>query len=184
MIDFTGVKALTIPEGKVKRITRKSDGALIWEKPIAYTNLFDKTANGFKENFRVNSSGNEQENTGWILTNYIPIRLGRKLHIKGFYMPFVDTSSVHIRLQTYKEDFSRTTSGGSFIEVPRQEGKWFFETSDYDDSVLVWNKCGYLSDTEIGGIFQQANGAVYMRISARLLVSVDDVIVTYDENIQ
>ena len=41
MIDFTGVKALTIPEGSVKKITRKSDGALIWEKstgrlPSAY----------------------------------------------------------------------------------------------------------------------------------------------------
>ena len=31
MIDFTGTKGLTIPEGKVKKITRKSDGALIWE---------------------------------------------------------------------------------------------------------------------------------------------------------
>ena len=183
-MNFASIKEITIPEGKVSKITRKSDGALIWKKPIAYTNLFDKTANGFKQDYRINSSGDEFANTGWILTNYIPIRLGQKLHIKGFYMPFVSYSSIHMRLQTYKEDFSRTTSDNSFIEVPREEGKWSFETSDYDDLVLVWNKCGYLSDTEVAGVFQTAHNAVYMRISARLLGSVDDVIVTYDENIE
>lgn len=31
-IDFTGVKSITIPEGSVKKITRKSDGAVLWEK--------------------------------------------------------------------------------------------------------------------------------------------------------
>ena len=41
MLDFTGVKAITIPEGKVKKITRKSDGVVLWEKatgriPSAY----------------------------------------------------------------------------------------------------------------------------------------------------
>jgi hypothetical protein len=31
VLDFTGVKAINIPEGKVKKITRKTDGALLWE---------------------------------------------------------------------------------------------------------------------------------------------------------
>ena len=31
-IDFTGVKAVTVPEGAVKKITRKSDGVVLWEK--------------------------------------------------------------------------------------------------------------------------------------------------------
>lgn len=41
MLDFTGVKTLTIPEGKVKKITRKSDGVVLWEtvsKP-SFTNV-------------------------------------------------------------------------------------------------------------------------------------------------
>lgn len=33
-IDFTGVKAITIPEGAVKKITRKSNGAVLWEKSV------------------------------------------------------------------------------------------------------------------------------------------------------
>ena len=41
MIDFTGVKAVTIPEGTVKLVTRKSDGFIIWEKAplLVYTDL-------------------------------------------------------------------------------------------------------------------------------------------------
>ena len=33
-IDFTGVKSLSIPEGIVTQITRKTDGIILWEKPI------------------------------------------------------------------------------------------------------------------------------------------------------
>lgn len=33
-IDFTDVKAVTVPEGAVKKITRKSDSAVLWEKPL------------------------------------------------------------------------------------------------------------------------------------------------------
>lgn len=45
MIDFTGVKAITIPEGSVKKITRGS--TVLWEKPIVddnnYTVVFQET---------------------------------------------------------------------------------------------------------------------------------------------
>lgn len=33
-IDFTGAKSITIPEGAVKKITRKSDGIVLWEKDV------------------------------------------------------------------------------------------------------------------------------------------------------
>lgn len=41
MLDFTGVKAITIPEGSAAKITRKSDGTVLWQKvtsrlPSAY----------------------------------------------------------------------------------------------------------------------------------------------------
>lgn len=35
MIDFTGVNAITIPQGNVVKITRKSDGATLWEKVMS-----------------------------------------------------------------------------------------------------------------------------------------------------
>lgn len=34
-IDFTGVTAVTIPEGNVLKVTRKSDGTVLWEKPAS-----------------------------------------------------------------------------------------------------------------------------------------------------
>lgn len=34
-IDFTGVTAVTIPEGNVLKIARKSDGTVLWEKPAS-----------------------------------------------------------------------------------------------------------------------------------------------------
>lgn len=39
MIDFAGVKAITIPEGNVSKITRKSNNAVLWERAPLYTNL-------------------------------------------------------------------------------------------------------------------------------------------------
>lgn len=35
MIDFAGVTAVQIPEGNCVKITRKSDSAVIWEKPVS-----------------------------------------------------------------------------------------------------------------------------------------------------
>lgn len=45
MIDFTGVKAITIPEGSVKKITRGSE--VLWEKPISSIVVFNKSVSVF-----------------------------------------------------------------------------------------------------------------------------------------
>ena len=36
-MDFSSVKVITIPEGDVRQITRKSDGVVLW-KAITFTN--------------------------------------------------------------------------------------------------------------------------------------------------
>ena len=35
MMDFTGVTAVQIPEGNVTKIAQKSDGVVLWEKPVS-----------------------------------------------------------------------------------------------------------------------------------------------------
>lgn len=35
--DIAGVAAVTIPDGSVKKITRKADSVVIWEKPVTET---------------------------------------------------------------------------------------------------------------------------------------------------
>lgn len=82
MIDFTGVKAIAIPEGAVKQITRKSDGVVLW-KAITFINqvpistdtdgsIFNKT--GYKENVRLSSSGSisGSAQNGSVTTGFIP----------------------------------------------------------------------------------------------------------------
>lgn len=78
MIDFTGVKALTIPEGKVSRITRKSDGTLIWE---AVTSRIPKE---YQEVEYINMPSGAYINTGWIPSNDSVFRIKFKV-IRGNY---------------------------------------------------------------------------------------------------
>ena len=82
MIDFTGVKAITIPEGAVKQITRKSDGVVLW-KAITYKNWVPVSTDtdgsifngvGYKENVRLSSSGgiSGSAQSGSVTTGFIP----------------------------------------------------------------------------------------------------------------
>ena len=44
-INFTGVNSIAIPEGTVKKITRKSDGAVLWEKPVVEDDVLFRLEN-------------------------------------------------------------------------------------------------------------------------------------------
>lgn len=80
MIDFSAVKAITIPEGKVKKIV--SAGVKLWEA-ITFTNqvpistdtdgsIYNGT--GYKENVRLSSSGgiSGSAQNGSVTTGFIP----------------------------------------------------------------------------------------------------------------
>lgn len=90
MLDFTGVKAITIPEGKVKKITRKSDGVVLWEARANYTNLFDPSAAVL--NSRVNSSGTISAYDGHVISNWIYV---------ADYTPFANTTKIYIKGGTF-----------------------------------------------------------------------------------
>lgn len=46
-IDFTGVTAITIPEGKVSKITRKSDGVVLWEQSVGVESPYSVCPSSF-----------------------------------------------------------------------------------------------------------------------------------------
>lgn len=88
MLDFTGVKAITIPEGSVAKITRKSDGVMLWEKPVAFKNYAEPLPNNTTDTTKwVNgyrfSSGGISAQAGTTLSNIIPITYGDVIRIKG-----------------------------------------------------------------------------------------------------
>lgn len=94
-MDFSKVKSITIPEGKVKSIT--CGGVVLWKVPenkknwVLYSTEADgKTiyngGKGYKDGYRVRSAGAEAENPDATVTGYIPYRKGDKLYI---YPPFI-----------------------------------------------------------------------------------------------
>ena len=115
MIDFTGVKAITIPEGKVKKIVRKSDGVQIW---AGVNNVIASSINpdgtpyrgvngeiGYKSNYKINSALNEATANGCYLTGYIPAAPKDVFYLpKGLY-PY-DTSEGDRSVVLYDANFT------------------------------------------------------------------------------
>lgn len=92
---FTNLKALSIPEGVVVKIADKL-GNVIWSAVKEIINWVlkaieaDSTAIyngglGYKNGWRLNSSGNEVELAGSVITGYIPFKVGDIIRIKGVY---------------------------------------------------------------------------------------------------
>jgi hypothetical protein len=83
VLDFTGVKAITIPEGSVKKITRKSDSVVLWEMPATYKNLADPNSSDWADGYRLSSSGALSAEPTQTTTQYIPCKIGDILRVKG-----------------------------------------------------------------------------------------------------
>lgn len=93
MIDFTGVKAITIPEGNVKKIMRGSE--VLWERK-GFTNLLplainadgtpfvgDNGEKGYRVGYRVNSSVVEVASAQNCVTGYIPVKANQTIRVKN-----------------------------------------------------------------------------------------------------
>lgn len=91
MIDFTGVKSVTIPEGVVKQITRKSDGTVLFKS--GYTNQVPRSLSsgggsiyngtGYKNGYRLSSNGSEKSQNNSTVTGFIPAKPGDVIRMKG-----------------------------------------------------------------------------------------------------
>ena len=116
MIDFSPVKSVTIPQGKVKSIQRQSDGAVLWKSgPKNWVPLSTDTdgsifnGTGYKENVRLSSSGgiSGSAQNGSVTTGFIPFPDGDRtiIRMKGvkwksatedagghYYINFYDSS--------------------------------------------------------------------------------------------
>lgn len=88
-MDFTNVKEITIPEGKVMKIM--SGAETLWEK-IKYQNLLPLSIDtdgsifngvGYKNNSRLNSSAAVVTLAGYTVSGYIPAKAGDTVRIKG-----------------------------------------------------------------------------------------------------
>lgn len=87
-IHFADYVRLSIPEGSVTKITRKSDGVVLWSK--GYVNQVPISIDadgsiyngcGYKEGYRIRSGGAESSYSGAVCTGFIPFRQGDILRI-------------------------------------------------------------------------------------------------------
>lgn len=88
MLNFAGIKSMTIPEGITTKITRKSDGVMLWKKPESFKNWAEPLPNNTTDTTKwVNgyrfSSGGISAQAGTTLSNEIPVTFGDVIRIKG-----------------------------------------------------------------------------------------------------
>lgn len=97
--NFSNFVRLSIPEGIVKKITRKSDGVVLWAKGYVNQVPISKDANGniyngvgYKNGYRVRSGGAEATSTNTSCTGFIPVKAGDVVRVSGWDW-FAGTSS-------------------------------------------------------------------------------------------
>lgn len=122
-MNFASVKSLTIPEGKVKLITRKSDGAVLWKGGYKNWARYSTEADGktiyngglgYKEGYRIRSGGAESESSIAICTGFIPFVKGDKLYI---FPPFTEkntNNAINFADGTFTNLGQVTDSGGGY----------------------------------------------------------------------
>lgn len=114
MIDFSAVKAITIPEGIVTKIVYA--GVTLWEA-IRYKNwipfaidtdksIFNKV--GYKNNSRLNSSAAVVTLDGYTVSGYIPARAGDIVRVKG--VAFDSAHNTGCYFWTFDSSFTKLKS--------------------------------------------------------------------------
>ena len=118
-MDFTTIKAITIPEGQVKKIER--NGVVIWEEPLSYKNwvpyAIDANKNilngvGYIGKTRLSSSGATKEATRVSTTGFIPASSGSVIRVPAEYF---DGASSYVC--SYNSSFgfiAAVNSGGAY----------------------------------------------------------------------
>ena len=143
----------------------------------SYTNLFDKTDDGFKEGYRFGSSGNETAESGTAITNYIPIKFGQDLHIKGIKSS-VNGGDSYLRITIHDEN--KTYIG--ITQCPTQCTQEFL-TAEYDNTVAIYHNFGYRNGSLVGTLVNYADANLYIRIGGKLAETIDDIVITVDQDI-
>ena len=181
--DFSKYPRLEIGGKRVKKITRKSDGLVLWE--AGYINMVPLSINsdgtiyngaGYKDGYRVRSGGAEAALSSSSVTGYIPVTGGDVVRISG--CDFGDGTSNGSALNVSDSSF---TNIGQFSMIPAGYGI-FASNATYDaygsDSVVeettgVWKWIVPPADS----------GVAYIRVTGNTGGNGADMIVTINEEI-
>ncbi len=128
--NFADYVRLSIPEGVVKKITRKSDGTVLWK--AGYVNMVPLSIDssgaiyngtGYKEGYRVRSGGAEATMSNAVCTGFIPFVYGDILRI----YPYFNGSNTVNALNFYDASFGilgQRTDSGSLYGICADDSTW------------------------------------------------------------
>lgn len=184
-IDFSGVKAISVPEGSVSRILWGS--TVLWKKPSSYTNLVPLSTDtdgsiyngcGYKENVRLSSSGgiSSSAQNGSVTTGFIPFHGdGDIVRMKGAeWVGASNTYGGHFYWGVY--DSNKTKLG--CLASSSYSGGTYGTGITYDETIGVTT----FDMSAMSTAFQEAcASAAYFRISA--YGSGADLIITVNQEI-
>ena len=161
MIDFSKVKSIVIPEGKVKQIV--ANGTTLWKSGyknwVRYSTEADgKTIYngglGYKDGYRVRSGGAEAENDVATCTGYIPFKYGDILRMQPMF------SGVNIRnaLNFYDSGFNNL---GQYNDSGSMYGICLKDKTAWGKIASKSNLCSVI---DISGVSNGSNIA-YVRVT-------------------
>ena len=195
-MDFSGIKAITIPQGDVKML--HINGTLMWqvEATPTYTNQVpiseDTTAGsifndvGYIENKRLSSSGSlsSSAQNGSVTTGFIPFPNGDKTVIRIKGVEWLDAKSIkdgHYYILFYGAD-KKVLTQGTYISSGGWDGFSHVMNATKDANgvqTVTFNQTYGTSNSWLQAV---RNNAKYIRITAYGKGA--DFIVTIDEEIK
>lgn len=133
MIDFSKAKFMSIPEGKVSTIHRKSDDLLLWKSVknwVRYSTEADGVTIyngglGYKSGYRVRSGGAEIAVDNASCTGYIPVMPGDVVRVSGVNNKW--GSGYHNAFNAYYDDFTlagQVAGNNSNYNQFNRSGSW------------------------------------------------------------
>ena len=186
MIDFSAVKGISIPEGKVKAIHRENDGQLLWKG--GYKNWVPLSTEedgvsiyngglGYKEGYRLSSSGAEKTQTGSTATGFIPAKPGDVVRMAGATWGTTEKDG-YCYILYYNSNFTKLASVNRFKMADENGVSNIGGNVDKTASSILTDENGV---TTFNIIFTAEVDYEYIRISAT--GNGADMIVTVNEEI-
>lgn len=183
-MDFSGIKAITIPEGSVKKIS--ANGVTLWEK-VSYVNQIPlsigsdgkpyNNGQGWKADTRLNSTGSEVTSEGVSVTGFIPAKRGDTIYFKNVKTATsVGSKAEFTYLALYNKSFTHTSSR-KFNTLQQSAIAYLISDVTVDAS-------GYITSLKVKDTYNEhlTDSGGYFRVSAEGLNS--DSIITVNQPIQ
>lgn len=179
IIDFSNVKAITIPEGEVKQIT--CNGVVLWKG--GYTNQVPLSTEsdgktiynggkGYKNSYRIRSGGAEASQGGCSCTGFIRAKGGDVVRLSGYDVKYNTTgNAINV------SDANRNNLGQIVANSGWSYGIFEGNTINWDDVLLEKTGVYYW-------IIPEGFNIAYIRVTGYTGADGSKMIVTINEEIE